>query len=142
MSTYMANAATVERAWYVLDAEGKTLGALAVEAANLLRGKNKPIFTPNVDCGDNVIIINASKIVLTGKKLEQKHYYHHTGYIGHLKDVKYGTLIKEKPEFVVEKAVKGMLPKNTLGSIAFNRLHVYAGADHKHAAQKPAVYEF
>ena len=108
----------------------------------LLRGKHKVTFTPHVDCGDNVIIVNASKVVLTGKKLEQKTYYHHTGYIGHMKSVKYDTLMREKPAFAVEKAVKGMLPSNTLGRAAFNRLHVYAGAEHPHAAQKPEVKEF
>ena len=142
MSTFMANAQNVERKWYVLDADGKTLGELAVEAAVLLRGKHKVTFTPHVDCGDNVIIVNASKVVLTGKKLEQKTYYHHTGYIGHMKSVKYDTLMREKPAFAVEKAVKGMLPSNTLGRAAFNRLHVYAGAEHTHAAQKPEVKEF
>ena len=142
MSTFMANAQNVERKWYVLDADGKTLGELAVEAAVLLRGKHKVTFTPHVDCGDNVIIVNASKVVLTGKKLEQKTYYHHTGYIGHMKSVKYDTLMREKPAFAVEKAVKGMLPSNTLGRAAFNRLHVYAGAEHKNAAQKPEVKEF
>ena len=142
MSTYMANPQNVERSWYVLDAEGKTLGALAVEAATLLRGKHKVTYTPHVDCGDNVIIVNASKIVLTGKKADQKMYYHHTGYIGHMKSVKYSTLLKTKPVFVVEKAVKGMLPANTLGRAAFGRLHVYAGPEHKHAAQKPEAREF
>ena len=142
MSTYMANPQNVERSWYVLDAAGKTLGKVAVEAAVLLRGKHKPTYTPHVDCGDNVIIVNASQIVLTGKKAEQKMYYHHTGYIGHMKSVKYSTLMKTKPVFIVEKAVKGMLPANTLGRAAFNRLHVYAGAEHKHEAQKPAVREF
>ena len=142
MSTFMANAQNVERKWYVLDADGKTLGELAVEAAVLLRGKHKVTFTPHVDCGDNVIIVNASKVVLTGKKLEQKTYYHHTGYIGHMKSVKYDTLMREKPAFAVEKAVKGMLPSNTLGRAAFNRLHVYAGAEHPHAPQKPEVKEF
>ena len=142
MSTFMANAQNVERKWYVLDADGKTLGELAVEAAVLLRGKHKVTFTPHVDCGDNVIIVNASKVVLTGKKLEQKTYYHHNGYIGHMKSVKYDTLMREKPAFAVEKAVKGMLPSNTLGRAAFNRLHVYAGAEHPHAAQKPEVKEF
>ena len=142
MSTYMANPQTVERAWYVLDAEGKTLGKLAVEAATLLRGKHKVTYTPHVDCGDNVIIVNASKVVVTGKKADQKMYYHHTGYIGHMKSVKYSTLFKAKPCLVVEKAVKGMLPANTLGRAAFGRLHVYAGAEHKHAAQKPVAREF
>lgn len=142
MSSYMPKANEVDRKWYVLDAEGKTLGALAVEAANLLRGKYKPIFTPNVDTGDYVIVINASKAVLTGKKLDQKMYYHHTGYIGNMKKVKYKTLMETKPEFVVTKAVKGMLPDNTLGRKALTRLHVYAGAEHPHAAQQPEVREF
>ena len=142
MSTFMANAQNVERKWYVLDAAGKTLGDLAVEAAVLLRGKHKVTFTPHVDCGDNVIIINASKAVLTGKKLNQKIYYHHTGYIGHMKSVKYSTLMAEKPTFAVEKAVKGMLPDNTIGRTAITRLRVYAGAEHKHEAQKPITREF
>lgn len=138
----MANAQNVERKWYVLDAAGKTLGEVAVEAAVLLRGKHKVTFTPHVDCGDFVIIVNASQVVLTGKKLEQKTYYHHTGYIGHMKSVKYDTLMKDKPTFAVEKAVKGMLPSNTLGRAALGRLHVYAGAEHPHAAQKPEAKEF
>ena len=141
MSTYMANPQNVERSWYVIDAAGKTLGKVAVEAAVLLRGKHKVTYTPHVDCGDNVIIVNASQIVLTGKKAEQKMYYRHTGYIGHLKSVKYSTLLKTKPVFIVEKAVKGMLPANTLGRAAFGRLHVYAGPEHKHAAQKPEARE-
>ena len=142
MSTFMANAQNVERAWYVLDAAGRTLGEVAVEAAVLLRGKHKVTFTPHADCGDNVIVINADKVVLTGKKLDQKMYYRHTGYIGHLKKVKYSTLMKTKPAFIVEKAVKGMLPANTIGRAAFNRLHVYAGEEHKHQAQKPVAREF
>lgn len=142
MSTYMPKANEVERKWYLLDAEGKTLGALATEAATLLRGKHKPIFTPHVDTGDFVVVINADKVVLTGKKLEQKTYYHHTGYIGNMKEVKYKKLMAEKPEFVVKKAVKGMLPDNTLGRKALTRLHVYAGPEHKHAAQKPEAREF
>ncbi len=142
MSSYMPKANEVERKWYLLDAEGKTLGSLATEAATLLRGKHKPIFTPHVDTGDFVVVINADKVVLTGKKLEQKTYYHHTGYIGNLKEVKYKKLMAEKPEFVVKKAVKGMLPDNTLGRKALTRLHVYAGPEHKHAAQKPEVREF
>lgn len=141
MSTYMPKG-DIERQWYVLDAAGRTLGEVAVEAAVLLRGKHKPTFAPHADCGDSVIIINASKVVLTGKKLEKKMYYHHTGYIGHLKAVKYGTLMAEKPEFAVEKAVKGMLPDNTIGRNAMTRLRVYAGAEHKHEAQKPIVREF
>jgi large subunit ribosomal protein L13 len=142
MSTYMPKAGDITRKWYVIDAEGKPLGKVAVEAANLLRGKNKPTFTPNADCGDHVIIINAEKVVLTGKKLEQKKYYHHTGYIGHLKEVKYGTLMKTKPEFAVTKAVKGMIPDNTLGRQALTRLRVVKGAEHPHAAQKPETWEF
>ena len=142
MSTYMPKANEVERKWYLLDAEGKTLGALATEAATLLRGKHKPIFTPHVDTGDFVVVINADKVILTGKKLEQKTYYHHTGYIGNMKEVKYKKLLAEKPEFVVKKAVKGMLPDNTLGRKALTRLHVYAGPEHKHAAQKPEAREF
>ena len=138
----MANAQNVERAWYVLDAAGKTLGDVAVEAAVLLRGKHKVTFTPHVDCGDNVIVINADKVVLTGKKLDQKVYYHHTGYIGHMKSVKYRTLMGTKPAFVVTKAVKGMLPANSIGRKAITRLHVYAGAEHPHAAQKPVAREF
>ena len=142
MSTYMPKVAEIKRDWYVLDAEGKTLGAVAAEAAVLLRGKHKPTFAYHEDCGDNVIVINAEKIVLTGKKLDQKMYYHHTGYIGNMKEVKYSTLIKEKPCFVVEKAVKGMIPANSLGRKALTRLHVYAGAEHKHQAQQPVAREF
>ena len=140
MSTFMAKAETVERKWYVLDAAGKPLGRTAAVAAKLLRGKHKVDFTPNVDCGDFVIIVNADKAVLTGKKLDQKHYYHHTGWIGNLKDVKYRTLMEQRPEFAMELAVKGMLPKNTLGRNAINRLKVYAGAEHPHAAQKPEAW--
>ncbi len=142
MSTYMPKVADIKRDWYVLDAAGKTLGSVAVEAAVLLRGKHKPTFAYHEDCGDNVIIINADKVVLTGKKPEQKIYYHHTGYIGNMKQVKYSTLMREKPAFVVEKAVKGMLPDTTIGRKAFTRLHVYAGAEHKHQAQQPVVREF
>lgn len=142
MSTYMPKAQEITRDWYVLDAEGRTLGDVAVEAAVLLRGKHKPTFAYHEDCGDNVIIINASKVVLTGKKREQKMYYHHTGYIGNLKSTSYATLLETKPEFVVEKAVKGMLPDTVLGRKQITRLHVYAGAEHKHEAQKPVVREF
>lgn len=143
MSTYMPKQADLaERKWFVIDAAGKTLGKVAVEAANILRGKNKPTFVPHEDCGDFVIIVNAAKVVLTGKKLEQKKYYHHSGYIGHLKEVKYGTLMATKPEFVVTKAVKGMVPDTVIGRKALTRLHVYAGAEHPHAAQKPEVFEF
>ena len=142
MSTFMPKAGEIERKWYVLDAEDKPLGKVAAEAATLLRGKHKPEFIPHVDCGDFVIVINADKVVLTGNKLEQKTYYHHTGYIGNLKEVKDSTLMKEKPEFVVEHAIKGMIPDTTLGRKALTRLHVYKGAEHKHAAQKPENREF
>jgi large subunit ribosomal protein L13 len=141
MSTYTPKAGDIKRDWYIIDAAGKTLGSVAVEAAVLLRGKQKPTFVYNEDCGDNVIVINASKIVLTGKKHTDKIYYHHTGYIGNMKKVQYGTLLKEKPEFVVEHAVKGMLPDSTPGRKAFTRLHVYAGPEHKHEAQKPVSVE-
>ncbi len=137
MSTTMLKKETVERKWYVIDAEGKPLGRVATEVATLLRGKHKPAFTPHVDCGDYVIVVNASKVVLTGKKLEKKMYQHHTGWIGNLKEVKYSTLMAQKPEFAMEKAVKGMLPKNAIGRAAMTRLKVYAGPDHKNAAQKP-----
>ena len=142
MSTYMPKGDITDRQWYVLDAEGRTLGEVAVEAATILRGKHKPTFTPHADCGDSVIVINAAKIVLTGNKLNDKIYYHHTGYVGNMKAVKYGTLLKDKPEFVVEKAVKGMLPDNTIGRNAMSRIRVYAGAEHKQEAQKPIVREF
>ncbi len=142
MSTYMAKAGEVDRKWYVIDAAGKPLGRVAVEAANLLRGKNKPTYTPHVDCGDHVIIINCGEAVLTGKKLEQKSWYRHTGWIGHLKEVKYSTLMAQRPEKAMELAVTGMIPKNSLGRQACTRLRVYAGAQHDHAAQKPEVYEF
>ena len=141
MSTFMQKAGEVTRDWYVLDAAGKPLGKVAAEAAVLLRGKHKPTFTPHVDCGDHVVIVNAAKVVLTGKKLDQKMYYRHTGYIGNLKKVKYSTLMRTKPEFIVTKAVKGMIPDNTLGRAALTRLRVYAGAEHKHAAQKPEAWE-
>ena len=141
MSTYMPKAGDIVRKWYVIDAAGKPMGKVAVEAAKLLRGKHKAMFTPNADCGDHVIIINADKIVLTGKKLDQKMYYHHTGYIGNMKKVKYSTLLKTKPEFVMTKAVKGMIPDTVLGRNAMTRLRVYAGAEHAHAAQKPEVVE-
>ena len=142
MSTYMPKGDYTDRQWYVLDAEGRTLGEVAVEAATILRGKHKPTFTPHADCGDSVIVINASKIVLTGNKLNDKIYYHHTGYVGNMKAVKYGTLMQQKPEFVVEKAVKGMLPDNTIGRNAMTRIRIYAGAEHKQEAQKPIVREF
>lgn len=137
MSTYMAKKETVSRGWYVIDAAGKPLGKTAVAAANILRGKTRPEFTPNVDCGEFVIIVNCSKAVLTGKKLEQKCYYHHSGYIGGLKSTNYKTLMATKPELAMTLAVKGMLPKNTIGATALTRLKVYAGPDHKNQAQKP-----
>ena len=141
MSTFMAKPSEVERKWYVIDASGKTLGRLAVQIADLLRGKNKPTYTPHVDSGDFVIVINADKIVLTGKKLEQKYYYHHTGYVGHMKAVRYDNLMANRPELALQLAVKGMIPSNTIGRKAMTRLHVYKGAEHKHEAQKPVVIE-
>ena len=141
MSTYMAHKETVTRKWYILDAAGKPLGKTAVIAANLLRGKNKPEYTPNVDCGDFVIVINTAQAVLTGKKPEQKYYRHHSGWAGGLKETKYRILMQEKPEFAMQIAVKGMLPKNTLGAAALRRLRCYRGAEHNNAAQKPEVYE-
>ena len=137
MSTFMAKAETVERKWYIIDAADKPLGRTAVKAAEILRGKHRPEFTPHVDCGEFVIIINASKAVLTGNKLEKKYYRHHSGYIGGLKSVQYKELMATRPEMAMELAVKGMLPHNALGAKAFNRLKVYAGAEHKHEAQKP-----
>ena len=142
MSTTLAKKETVVRNWYVIDAAGKPLGRTAVIAANLLRGKHKVDFTPNVDCGDNVIIINTDKAVLTGDKLNKKLYQHHTGYIGNLKEVKYGTLMKEKSDFAMQLAVKGMLPDNTLGRTALTRCRIFKGDQHTHAAQSPEVYEF
>lgn len=141
MSTYMPKASDITRKWYVIDAAGKPLGKVAAKAADLLRGKHKTTFAPHADCGDHVIVINADKIVLTGKKLDQKMYYHHTGYIGNMKKVKYSTLLNEKPEFVMTKAIKGMVPDTTIGRQAMTRLRVYAGAEHNHAAQKPEVIE-
>ena len=141
MSTYMPKAGDITRKWYIIDAEGQTLGKVATKAADLLRGKHKPTFVPHMDCGDHVIIINADKIVLTGKKLEQKMYYHHTGYIGNMKQVKYKTLLEKKPEFVMTKAVKGMIPDTTIGRKALTRLHAYQGSEHKHQAQQPIVLE-
>ena len=137
MSTYMAKKETVERKWYIIDAAGKPLGKTAAAAATILRGKHRPEFTPNVDCGEFVVIINASKAVLTGKKLEQKFYRRHSGYIGGLKEVSYKTLMATKPEMAMELAVKGMLPHNSLGDKAITRLKVYAGDAHKQQAQKP-----
>ena len=140
MSTTMLTKETVERKWYVLDAAGKPLGKTAALAADILRGKLKPTYTPHVDCGDYVIIINAKQAVLTGKKLEQKYYRHHSGWIGGLKEVKYDRLMAEKPEMALELAVKGMLPKNTLGREMLTRLHIYQGAEHIPQAQKPEAW--
>ncbi|VBB04870.1 ribosomal protein l13 signature [Lucifera butyrica] len=140
-TTYMAKAADIERKWYVIDAEGKTLGRLAAEAAKILRGKNKPIFTPHVDTGDHVIIVNADKVVLTGKKLIQKTYFRHSGYPGGTTFTTAGKMLAEKPERVLELAIKGMLPKNTLGRQMYRKLKVYRGAEHPHAAQQPEKLE-
>lgn len=137
MSTYMAKKETVERKWYVIDAADQPLGKTAVKAATILRGKHRPEFTPHVDCGEFVIVINASKAVLTGKKLEQKYYRHHSGYIGGLKEVQHKTLMATKPELAMELAIKGMLPHNSIGAAAATRLKVYAGDAHKQQAQKP-----
>lgn len=142
MKTYMAKPAEVERKWYVVDATDMVIGRLASQVAMVLRGKNKPTFTPNIDTGDYVIIINADKVRLTGKKLEKKYYRYHTGYIGGLKEVQYKKLMAEKPEFVVYKAVKGMLPKNAIGRTMIKKLHVYAGNEHNHQAQQPVELKF
>ena len=141
MSTFMAKKETVERKWYVIDAANKPLGKTAVAAATILRGKHRPEFTPHVDCGEFVVIINASKAVLTGKKHEKKFYRHHSGYIGGLKEVNYKTLMATKPELAMQLAVKGMLPHNSIGRTAITRLKVYAGAEHNQQAQKPTPYE-
>ena len=141
MSTYMAKSEGLTRKWYIIDAAGKPLGKTAAAAASILRGKIKPEFTPHVDCGDFVIIINADKAVLTGRKLEQKYYYHHSGYIGGLKAVQYKEIMAKRPEFAMTLAVKGMLPHNSIGRTAAKRLKVYAGDAHRHAAQKPEAYE-
>ncbi|HIT68471.1 MAG TPA: 50S ribosomal protein L13 [Candidatus Aphodomonas merdavium] len=139
MNTFMAKPNEVERKWYVVNAEGMVLGRLASQVAAILRGKNKPIFTPHVDTGDHVIVINADKVILTGNKLDDKIYYHHTGYVGHMKETPYRKLMAEKPEFVVKKAIVGMLPKGPLGRKMATKLRVYAGAEHEHTAQKPEV---
>ena len=141
MKSYMASPATIERKWYVVDATGYTLGRLASEVAKILRGKNKPIFTPFIDTGDYVIITNADKIKVTGKKLEQKIYYRHSDYVGGMKETTLKEMLNKKPEKVIELAVKGMLPKGPLGREMYKKLFVYAGPDHKHAAQKPEVLE-
>ncbi len=140
MSTFMAKAHEVERKWYIIDAEGKSLGRVAAAAANILKGKHRPEYTPHVDCGEFVIVINAGKAVLTGKKLDQKFYYRHTGWVGGLKAVKYSKLMAEKPEFAMTKAIKGMLPHNTLGAKALTRLRVYADDKHEQEAQKPEAW--
>ena len=142
MKTFMASPATIDRKWYVVDATGMTLGRLASEIAKVLRGKNKPIFTPHIDTGDNVIVINAEKIAVTGKKMNQKIYYHHSDYVGGMKETTLKEMLAKKPEYVIEHAVKGMLPKGPLGREMYKKLFVYAGPDHKHAAQKPEELTF
>ena len=142
MKSFMASPATIERKWYVVDAAGYTLGRLASEVAKVLRGKNKPIFTPHMDCGDYVIIVNADQVKVTGKKLDQKMYYHHSDYVGGMKETTLREMMAKKPEKVVELAVKGMLPKGPLGRSMFNKLHVYAGPNHEQAAQKPEALTF
>ena len=142
MKTFMASTANVDRKWYVVDATDQTLGRLASEVAKVLRGKNKPIFTPHIDTGDYVIVINAEKIKVSGKKLDQKVYYHHSDYVGGMKETTLKEMLNKKPEKVIELAVKAMLPKGPLGRQMFTKLHVYAGPDHKHEAQKPEVLTF
>lgn len=142
MKSFMAKSNEIEKKWYVIDAEGKVLGRLATEVATILSGKNKPTYTPHVDTGDYVVIINAEKIKLTGKKLEQKNYSYHTGYPGGLKQVPYKDLIVSKPEKIIELAVKGMLPKSSLGRNMIKKMKVYSGPEHKHEAQMPEIYEF
>ena len=142
MKTFMPSQATIERKWYVVDATDMTLGRLASEVAKVLRGKNKAIFTPHMDCGDYVIVVNASKVKVTGKKLDQKIYYHHSDYVGGMKETTLREMLDKKPERVIEMAVKGMLPKGPLGRQMYTKLHVYAGAEHDNAAQKPEVLTF
>ena len=142
MKSYIAKPAEVERKWYVIDAEGKTLGKLAAEVAMILRGKKKPIYTPHVDCGDYVIVINAEKVEVTGKKRQNKIYKHHTGYPGGLREVTFAQLQEKHPDEIIRHAVKGMLPNGALGRQMFKKLHVYAGPEHNHAAQKPETWEF
>ena len=142
MKSYMASPATIERKWYVVDATGYTLGRLSSEVAKVLRGKNKPIFTPPIDCGDYVIVVKADKVKVTGKKLEQKVYYNHSDYVGGMRETTLREMMAKKPEKVVELAVKGMLPKGPLGRSMFTKLHVYAGPEHEQAAQKPEVLTF
>ena len=139
--TFMAKAGQVDRKWYIIDAAGKPLGRVAAQAAVLLRGKHKPTYTPHVDCGDSVIIINCAEAVLTGKKMEQKFWHRHTGWIGNLKSTKYATLMAQRPTKAMELAVCGMIPNNTIGRAAETRLHCFAGAEHPHASQKPEVVE-
>ena len=141
MSTFMAQPNAIERKWYVIDAANKPLGRTAATAASILRGKHRAIFTPHVDCGEFVIVINADKATLSGNKMTDKYYHHHSGYIGGLKSVQYKTLMAEKPELAMELAIKGMLPKNSIGAKSLTRLKVYAGAVHNHEAQKPVPYE-
>lgn len=142
MKTFMANPAEIERKWYVVDAQGQTLGRLASEIAKVLRGKNKPIYTPHVDTGDYVIVVNADKVKVTGKKLDQKVYYHHSDYVGGMKETTLKEMLADKPERVMELAVKGMLPKGPLGRQMYKKLFVYAGPEHKHEAQKPEALTF
>ena len=142
MSTFMAKPAEVQRKWYIIDAANRPLGRTATKVADILRGKLKPEFTPHVDCGDHVVVINADKAILTGKKLENKYYRRHTGYIGGLKEVKYATLMKTRPELAMELAVKGMVPDTTIGRKALTRLHVYSGTEYAQVAQKPELLEF
>lgn len=141
MKSYIAKPQEVERKWYIIDAEGKTLGRVATEVATILRGKHKPTYTPHVDTGDFVIVINAEKVELTGKKLDQKFHTYHTGHIGGLKQVSYRRMLAEKPEKAMELAVKGMLPKNSLGRSMYKKLKVYSGSNHNHEAQKPEIRE-
>lgn len=140
MSTFMANKGNVVRKWYILDAAGKPLGKTAATAANLLRGKHKPEYTPHVDCGDFVIVVNAEKAVLTGNKMEQKYYRTHSGYVGGLKETKYRLLMKNKPELAMQVAVRGMMPRNIISKDALTRLKIFRGAEHKHSAQKPEAW--
>ena len=141
MKTYMANPDKIERKWYVVDAEGKELGRMSTEVAKILRGKNKPVYTPHIDTGDYVIVVNAAKVKVTGKKLDQKIYYRHSEYVGGMKETTLREMLEKKPEYVVEHAVKGMLPKGPLGSKCIKKLHVYAGPEHNQQAQKPEALE-
>ena len=140
-TTYMANSKNIQTKWYIIDASNKPLGRVAAEAAKLLRGKHKPTFTPHVDTGDHVIILNCSQVILTGKKLDQKIYRHHTGYIGNMKEVVARNMLQDKPEKAMMLAIKGMLPKNRLGRQMINKVRIYSGAEHEHQAQKPEVWE-